>query len=94
MSHDVADTLAKLPPMCAARAPGTDEPILIKRGVQGYWPWHGDVDRFNARHGVDWMQVEAMLCGSMFGWDCPAADPDTHAAGCYPKANITERRRS
>ena len=77
---DVLATLAKLPELCAARLPNDGSPILIRRGVAGYWPFKPDldVDEFNARHGTTPAQVEAMLCGSMFGWDVPAADPDTH----------------
>jgi hypothetical protein len=79
---DVLDTLKKLPETCAARLPMNDSPILLKRGVMGYWPAPRpdmDVDAFNARYGITPAQVEAMLAGSMFGWDCPAADPDTYA---------------
>jgi hypothetical protein len=73
-------TLEKLPEMCAARNPSDGKPILIKRGVKGYFPVNNnlDVDGFNARGGVTAAQVEAMTAGSMFGWDCPAADPDTY----------------
>lgn len=75
---DVLATLNKLPEMCAARLPSTDEPILIKRGVPGYWPTRPDfdVDGFNQRKGISAAQVEAMQIGSMFGWHVPGADPD------------------
>ena len=76
---DVLETLKKLPEMCAARSPSDDSPILIKRGVSGYWPAPRpdfDVDGFNARQGITAAQVEAMQIGSMFGWDVPGADPD------------------
>lgn len=34
-----------------------------------------DADAFNARHGITAAQVEAMMIGSVFGWDVPGADP-------------------
>ena len=76
---DVLETLKKLPDMCAARLPNDKSPILIRRGVAGYWPAPRpdmDVDAFNARKGVTPAQVMAMQIGSMFGWDAPGADPD------------------
>ncbi len=79
--NDVLETLKKLPRMCAANNPADDSPILIKRGVKGYWPAPRpgfDVDAFNARHGVTVQQREAMLAGSMFGWELPVADPDIY----------------
>lgn len=78
---DVLEVLQKLPRQCAALLPGEDAPILIKRGVSGFWRLKPgfDVAGYNARHGVTADQVEAMLAGSAFGWDCPAADPDLYA---------------
>ena len=78
---DVLDTLTKLPKLCAARSPSDNSPILIRRGETGYYPYRRDldVDVFNARHGVTPAQREAMLYGSCFGWEAPAADPDNHA---------------
>ena len=75
---DVLTTLAKLPPMCAARDLVTNKPILIQRGVLGYWPAPEslDIDAINARWNITPAQVKAMLAGSMFGWDAPLADPD------------------
>lgn len=79
---DVLENLKKLPEKCAAKMPGTDEPILIKRGVKGYWPLKPgfDVDGYNQRHGVNRYQVEAMLVGSMCGWEVPGANPDYYEA--------------
>lgn len=77
--NDVLKTLEKLPVECAARHPSDNSPMLVKRGVAGYWPMLPgfDVDGFNARHGISPAQVQAMTIGSMFGWDCPGADPDS-----------------
>jgi hypothetical protein len=71
--------LQKLPELCAARLPATGEPIMIKRGVMGYYPGDPrlDVDAFNKKKGVTPEQAEAMLIGSMFGWEVSGADPDT-----------------
>lgn len=76
---DLLETLQKLPPICASRLPSDDSPILIKRGVKGYFKVDHpdfDVNGFNARHGVTGKQKFAMEIGSMFGWHVPAADPD------------------
>jgi hypothetical protein len=75
---DVLKTLEKLPVECGSRDLKTDAPILIRRGVMGFWPMppRFDPDRFNEEHGISPAQVEAMQIGSMFGWDCPGADPD------------------
>lgn len=108
---DILATLAKLPELCAARLPTDNSPILIRRGSAGYWPFRPDLDveAFNAHHGISTAQVEAMLCGSMFGWDSPAADPENpvnrpplrratrspHAADRPPGAQArTHRKRS
>jgi hypothetical protein len=79
---DVLKTLEKLPPMCAARN-GVDGPVLLKRGVAGFWRACPDldVDAFNSRHNVTPAQVQAMEIGSMFGWDAPGADPDLWVEG-------------
>jgi hypothetical protein len=76
-------TAKNLPPLCAAVQPSTGEMILIKRGVEGYFPAPVElgsisIDAFNQHLGVTPVQVAAMLAGSMFGWDCPAADPSTY----------------
>jgi hypothetical protein len=69
--------MAKLPEQCAATNPATGSSVLIKRGEAGYYSYPGlDVNGFNQRAGVTAPQVEAMICGSMFGWDVPGANPD------------------
>jgi hypothetical protein len=65
------DIKHQLPEFCAATNPSTGEPILIKRGERGYWPWYGDPDAFNTKRGISKGQCEAMLVGSMFGWNVP-----------------------
>ena len=68
----------RLPEICYAELPGTTELILIKRGERGYYKadFKGDPSVLNARIGVSDEDAERMLAGSMFGWDCPAAQPD------------------
>ena len=68
--------------------PGTDEVIIIKHGESGYYTCEYStddkafnramVDDRNSNLGVSKAQVEAMLAGSMFGWDVPAADPKSY----------------
>lgn len=71
---------AKLPASCYARHPSDESPIYIMFGMRGYYPIEReiDVDAENERFGVTPAQVEAMLVGSMFGWDVPGADPDKY----------------
>ncbi len=72
-----SDVFDRLPRVCLAHAPGGEKPIRIVRGVSGYFPVHHatDVARFNNDRGITEQQVDAMLTGSMFGWECPGADP-------------------
>jgi hypothetical protein len=66
--------------VCAAVHPTTGEPVMITRGESGYRPFASEFDAatavrlFNESLGVTEPQVQAMLAGSMFGWDCPAAN--------------------
>lgn len=80
---DVLATLIKLPKMCASILESTGQPIIIRRGVVGYYPVSPrlDVERFNQRHGVTKGQRTAMEVGSCFGWEIPAADPDSYPVG-------------
>lgn len=75
---DVAANLYKLPLMCASVNLSSGEPIIIRRGVQGYYPAPKglDVAGFNSRHAVTEAQKLAMECGSMAGWDVPGANPE------------------
>ena len=73
-----------LPKVCAVVHPTTGEPVLITRGERGYRgfdfhprkrePAHEVVKTFNDIMRVTDQQAQAMLAGSMFGWDCPAAE--------------------
>lgn len=68
-------TVITLPETCGARHPDTGEAVLLKRGETGYWPLSCDPDVYNESLGITPAQREAMLAGSMFGFDVPAADP-------------------
>lgn len=55
-----------------------DSPIIaVQRGETGYFPIHTALTaaELNADAGVTDAQAEAMLAGSMFGWDVKAAFP-------------------
>jgi hypothetical protein len=81
----------KLPMRAAVMVPGQNLVGLVDRGDKGYYPmpsWTAKTaDGWNERHGVSHAQREAMLVGSMFGWDVPGADPDL-----YPNEGPLEGR--
>ena len=53
--------------------------IAIKRGESGFYPIYtgATADSLNEGEGITPVMREAMLWGSMFGWDTPGADPTT-----------------
>ncbi len=66
--------------------------VIVRREVAGYWPVRECDDEagavalmaaINGGLGVAAPQREAMLAGSLFGWTCPAADPQTYDARGY-----------
>lgn len=77
-----------LPEVCFSILPSTGDVIIIKHGESGYYrcEYSTDDKAFNrefandrnANLGVSKAQVEAMLAGSMYGWDVPAADPKSY----------------
>jgi len=72
---------------CFGLLPSTKQLIKIVRGESGYYPYKDSnthlpvmgqeavekMKQGNAELGLTDEQVEAMMCGSMFGWDCKAA---------------------
>jgi len=77
-----------LPETCFATLPGTGDLIILKRGESGYYrsDWEtGDKTQnaeiascHNSRRGITPAQVEAMLVGSMCGFDVPGANPQIY----------------
>jgi hypothetical protein len=70
-----------LPEFCYAYMPSDpDQVTLIKRGEHGYFPskytgGKAKAIELNADLGVSEVQMECMMAGSMFSWNCPAAFP-------------------
>ncbi len=91
-----------LPDRCYAVLPSTGELIIITKGEKGYTnanDTHNSpeknkelADSHNAEMGVSKAQAEAMLVGSMFGWEVPAADPANYDDNGTP-VRIRQRDR-
>ena len=66
-----------LPPWCAVTNPTTGKPVIITAGEAGFRTVNPDcflnAEQINALLRVTPEQANAMLAGSMFGWNCPAA---------------------
>jgi hypothetical protein len=72
-----------LPEMCVAVLNPGEVLIGIKRGILGYFQMYDGMvqgeaakivaDRMNQALSVTPQQREAMLVGSMMGWNCPGA---------------------
>jgi len=77
----------KLPEFCYGTLRSTGEIILLKRGEMGFWKSKDQrpADELNATLGVTKAQRAAMEMGSMFGWNCTGADPDTYDEEGKPK---------
>jgi len=84
---------SSLPEKCFSVLPSTGELIYLSRGEKGYQPskvsFTGEEGRSYANHmnqnsGVSKAQEAAMLAGSMFGWDKPAADPKNYDENGVP----------
>lgn len=76
-----------LPLICASRDLVTGDAIAIKRGESGYYPFVNRIDpnAYNQLRGITPAQREAMVAGSMFGWDVPGAFQATYANRDLPK---------
>jgi hypothetical protein len=98
-SHD-------MPQGCYSILPSTGEIILIRHGEIGYSPIAYQtgsresnrlfVNEKNSEIGIGREQEEAMLAGSLFGWDTPAAKPwkydkDGNPRPAPPRKDAPER---
>ena len=83
------------PKLCLSVEPSSGDLICIKRGLTGFyaseWNRPGErehnqntADVMNRRWGVSAEQEQAMLAGSIFGWDVPAAEPRSYGSDGTP----------
>lgn len=82
------DYASKLPDICWSVSETDGALICIKKGVDGYFPseWSSIdtetnrriADYNNQKRGITKAQEQAMVVGSMFGWDSPGADPSQY----------------
>ena len=82
----------------------TGEMIVITKGEKGYTPTgifpqdaspKEGATAANAANGVTKAQEAAMVAGSMFGWETPAADPknyDVEGIPIRPKSKDRDER--
>lgn len=90
-----------LPEKCFSALESTGEIITITKGENGYtptgqYPQEGVSPKeaaaaLNDAAGITRAQEAAMVAGSMFGWDTPAADPKNYDAKGVPIKNHRER---
>lgn len=82
-----------LPPECFSTLPSSGELIKVERYQKGYTllgvqktPEQNreQADALNKGRGVSKAQEAAMLAGSMFGWDTPAAKPKNYNENGVP----------
>ncbi len=74
-----------LPDQCMSVNNVSGEMIVLILGERGYHEYtrqepdaQAAVDRINKALGVTKAQHDAMMAGSMCGWDVPGADPKMH----------------
>ncbi len=78
----------RLPDRCLSVLPSDGSVICITKGESGYrlseWNTSDEernrriADYHNQKRGITQAQEQAMVNGSLFGWDTPAADPRTY----------------
>ena len=79
---------SSLPKQCYGVLAETGEIIILKKGETNYYRTDIDMgsreqntalaEEYNQKMGITKEQAAAMSAGSMFGWDCPAADPKSY----------------
>ena len=98
--HGIIPLRQSLPESCFSTLGTTGELIVITKGEKGYSPtdvFPQDTSpkegaaALNAANGVTKAQEAAMVAGSMFGWETPAANPKNYDALGQP---IKNQRRS
>ena len=107
MQHNGVQTIplrSSLPDKCFSYLESTGEMIVITRGEKGYAPTgiypqsdspKEGASALNAANGVTKAQEAAMVAGSMFGWETPAADPknyDDQGIPIRPRAKDRDER--
>ena len=93
---------SSLPEHCYIYLPTTREIGIVKKGESGYYrsdltPVYGEdgkqfVEELNQKGGITKAQEAAMLAGSMFGWQTPAADPKNYDEQGQPIKRKTKDR--
>ena len=93
---------SSLPEHCYIYLPTTREIGIVKKGESGYYrsdltPVYGEdgkqfVEELNQKGGITKAQEAAMLAGSMFGWQTPAADPENYDEQGQPIKRKTKDR--
>lgn len=88
MLMEVLRQQKKLPRIAWAELDSSHEVVAICYGESGYHKWEPEgyiamtsteiVDDLNQKAGVSKAQASAMKAGSLFGWHCPAADPQNY----------------
>lgn len=86
-----------LPDACLTLMPSDGSLIYIGRGESGYHTSNWDTgdprenreiaDFYNEKRGITPAQEKAMLNGSLFGWNVPAADPKHYENLPPPEVN-------
>ncbi len=77
LKRDMIEVLKDLPEVCYSRRITDGYPILLKRGVIGYWTAAPTIvpEERNETMGINVAQEQAMVTDSFAGFDCPGADP-------------------
>ena len=94
---NIALTATGLPEFCFGKLEADGEIVRIVRGEKGYYRIAPQptlpLIELNASIGVNKAQADAMLVGSMFGWDKPGADPKRYDPDGNPTPPAKRRAR-